>query len=109
MTTKGRRACPVCGALFPGNSESCPVCALRGALGNESAITESRVEPTHSPFQLRLEHYEILTHEDGTPLELGRGAMGATYKAVDLNLRCAVALKVINARFIGDEKYSLGT
>jgi TolB-like protein/thioredoxin-like negative regulator of GroEL len=103
VTTKGRRACPVCGALFPGNSESCPVCALRGAIGNESAITESRVEPTHSPFQLRLEHYEILTHEDGTPLELGRGAMGATYKVVDLNLRCAVALKVINARFIGDE------
>jgi serine/threonine protein kinase len=103
VTTKGRRACPVCGALFPGDSESCPVCALRGALGNESAITESRVEPTHSPFQLRLEHYEILTHEDGTPTELGRGAMGVTYKAVDLNLRCAVALKVINARFIGDE------
>src|SRR5258707_7167634 len=31
------------------------------------------------------------------------GAMGVTYKAVDVNLRCAVALKVINARFIGDE------
>src|SRR5260221_11181373 len=29
--------------------------------------------------------------------------MGVTYKAVDLNLRCAVALKVINAQFIGDE------
>ena len=26
-----------------------------------------------------------------------------TYKAIDINLRCAVALKVINARFIGDE------
>jgi serine/threonine protein kinase len=29
--------------------------------------------------------------------------MGVTYKALDVNLRCAVALKVINARFIGDE------
>jgi serine/threonine protein kinase len=29
--------------------------------------------------------------------------MGVTYKAIDINLQCAVALKVINARFIGDE------
>jgi serine/threonine protein kinase len=29
--------------------------------------------------------------------------MGVTYKAIDINLRCAVALKVINARFVGDE------
>ena len=36
-------------------------------------------------------------------MELGRGAMGLTYKAIDVNLRCAVALKVINARLIGDE------
>jgi serine/threonine protein kinase len=29
--------------------------------------------------------------------------MGVTYKAIDINLQCAVALKVINARFIGDQ------
>jgi hypothetical protein len=66
-------------------------------------ISESSIEPTRSPSQLRFEHYEILTRGDGTPFELGCGGMGVTYKAVDVNLRCAVALKVISARFIGDE------
>ena len=85
------------------DSDPCPVCALRGALGNEQSISESPTEPALSPAQLRFEHYEVLTRDDGTPLELGRGAMGVTYKALDVNLRCAVALKVINARLIGDE------
>jgi hypothetical protein len=102
MKTKSRRACQVCGTPLRGESEVCPVCALRGVLGNEEPKSESSVEPILSPSQLRFEHYEVLTHDDGNPVELGRGAMGITYKAVDVNLRCAVALKVINAQFIGD-------
>ncbi|HEX6565735.1 MAG TPA: protein kinase, partial [Chthoniobacterales bacterium] len=46
------------------------------------------------------QHFRILLRPDGTPWELGRGAMGITYKAFDTNLRYDVALKVINAQLI---------
>ena len=48
------------------------------------------------------EHYQLLKNEDGSFMELGRGAMGITYKAFDTNLRCEVALKVINASYLAD-------
>ena len=75
------------------NSEFCPVRALNSALESESHATSS---------DLRFEHYQILKNADGTPIELGHGAMGVTYKAIDVHLQCAVALKIINAQLIGD-------
>src|SRR3954447_6346625 len=48
------------------------------------------------PEQVTFDHYEVLTRGDGSLFELGRGAMGITYKAFDSNLRIPVALKVIN-------------
>jgi serine/threonine protein kinase len=70
---------------------------LRGALGTE---TTSLLD---SSSELRFEHYQVLKNKDGAPIELGRGAMGITYKALDVHLQCPVALKIINARFIGDD------
>ena len=40
---------------------------------------------------------------DGKPVELGRGAMGITYKASDTTLRRQVALKVISSRLLHNE------
>jgi serine/threonine protein kinase/predicted ATPase len=95
--------CQTCGARVPAGLDFCPVCALRDAVDDAGETSQVDVDLSHSLSAFRFDHYEILKREDGTPLELGRGAMGVTYKAIDINLQCAVALKVINARFIGDE------
>jgi Novel STAND NTPase 1 len=99
MIEEGKRVCPTCGTSLLVSVLSCPVCALRSALvENYSTVAES-----FSGSGNRFEHYEIVIGEDQRPVELGRGAMGVTYKATDTNLHCPVALKVINNRCLGDE------
>src|SRR5262249_46493427 len=86
--------------------EFCPVCMLRSGLAGEVASGECSFEeaaqPIHRQAVQRLEHYQLVTGQDGKPVELGRGAMGGTYKAFDVDLRCHVALKLISERYLGD-------
>jgi predicted ATPase len=108
MSTEPHRACPSCGNEFSGAMEFCPVCMLRVGLAGrveagESSASEDTVKPTPEQAEQRFEHYELVKGEDGKPVELGRGAMGVTYKAFDVNLRCPVTLKVINEKYLGDE------
>ena len=45
--------------------------------------------------------YVIERREDGSACELGRGAMGVTYRAIDTSLQRAVALKIIKTDLAG--------
>src|SRR5208283_4797803 len=109
MKTEDRRTCSICGNEFSGAIEFCPVCMLRKALadGVESSFEEAVKPTTPEQATQRFEHYELVNGEDGKPLELGRGAMGVTYKAVDVDLHCPVTLKVISERYLGDESARL--
>src|ERR1700738_2823778 len=112
MSTEPQRTCPTCGNELSGAMEFCPVCTLRKALtggveSGESSTSGDAVRQAPEQAVQRLEHYELVTGKDGNPIELGRGAMGVTYKAFDVDLRCPVTLKVISERYLGDESARL--
>jgi predicted ATPase len=107
MKMEGTRTCLVCGTRFPAAKEFCPVCILREALDEQdrtfSSFAERRVDSAPTDRLNRFEHYELVTDNDGKPVELGRGAMGVTYKAFDVDLQCPATLKVIHEEHLGDK------
>ena len=85
--------CEQCGAPLESKATAfgCLNCLLLGGLSETQTLNR------------RFQHYEVCLAADGVTLqELGRGAMGTTYRAVDVNLGSAVALKVIRARYSGN-------
>ncbi len=51
---------------------------------------------TAPPAALSFDHFRIKQNAQGLPVELGRGAMGVTYEALDTNLNSRVALKLMS-------------
>jgi serine/threonine protein kinase/Flp pilus assembly protein TadD len=94
LAEKDLSHCEQCGAPLDGSTSvsGCLNCLLLGG-PDEAPLENNR----------RFQHYEVSLLADGMTLwELGRGAMGITYHAVDINLGSPVALKVISARYASD-------
>ena len=84
--------CGKCGAPLQRvgkSTDQCVACLL------ELAWDEEEVPAANAE---RFDHYQVAIHADGRLMELGRGAMGVTFKAFDTVLGNEVALKVIDAR-----------
>jgi serine/threonine protein kinase/Tfp pilus assembly protein PilF len=94
-TSNSTRICEICGSPIETTSSGdlgCMVCLIDAALDPDAE--ESDVAFASALDQLGA--YTIERHVDGSAWELGHGAMGVTYRAIDKLLDRPVALKIIN-------------
>src|SRR2546430_12239271 len=97
--------CPVCGGALEetsGGGLGCMVCLLRVGIRGEDPAGAGQ-DSTLNAFggDEGFGVYEIERLPDGSLYELGRGAMGVTYRAVDASLQRKAALKIIKIGIAG--------
>jgi serine/threonine protein kinase len=93
--SKNTRICETCGSPIETTSAGdlgCIACLI--ATGLDAAAEQGEAPSASVPDQLGA--YTIDHHADGSAWELGHGAMGVTYRAIDKALDRPVALKIIN-------------
>jgi serine/threonine protein kinase/predicted Zn-dependent protease len=89
------RVCEICGSPIDTTSAGdlgCIACLIATGLDAEAEHNDAAF--ASAPDQLGA--YTIERHVDGSAWELGHGAMGVTYRAIDKALDRPVALKIIN-------------
>src|SRR5215831_4176958 len=93
--SKSARICETCGSPIETTSAGdlgCIACLIATGLDADAEQNST----TSAPVPDQLGAYTIEYHADGSAWELGHGAMGVTYRAIDKALDRSVALKIIN-------------
>src|SRR5260370_42047672 len=92
--------CSECGTRLEGgfsrNLGRCMICLLRAGFDD----AEEPDETLSASVADRLGNYRIERRDDGSHWELGRAAIGVTYRAVDTSLQRPVALKFIDSEWV---------
>jgi hypothetical protein len=95
----GASTCATCGGVLeetPGGGLACMSCLLRAGIGSEEEVAQDSTQDAFEEGR-RFGIYEIDRRDDGSLYELGRGAMGVTYRSTDTTLQRKVALKIIKS------------
>ena len=86
--------CPTCGGLLEKTADgglACLACLLRAGICGEDEAHDLTHDALHGDGHFGV--YKVDRHEDGSLYELGRGAMGVTYRATDATLQAQSSIK----------------